>query len=196
MFNRHQVEITVMQFRGHSLPVHQSMSVPWEFFSSSHFISQFPPTRFHHITAIGMCHFLPVHHLEWHFARADGQNITTLVPDYGKRNHKRPHPVDLIKGVVQSSEKVPEFDKHLKKAGGHIGRNVVEITIKMKTIVQKPLMIKIITLRQRNLENKHLKKAEGHIGRNVVELTIKMKTIVGKPLMIKKKAKAHLFAYS
>ena len=30
--NRHQVEITVMQFRGHSLPVHLSMSVPWEFF--------------------------------------------------------------------------------------------------------------------------------------------------------------------
>ena len=35
------------------------------------------------------------------------------------------------------------FDKHLKKARGHIGRNVVEITIKMKTIVRKPLMIKI-----------------------------------------------------
>ena len=31
MFNCHQTEITVMQFRGHSLPVHQSMSVPWEF---------------------------------------------------------------------------------------------------------------------------------------------------------------------
>ena len=33
-------------------------------------------------------------------------------------------------------------NKHLKKAGGHIGRNVVKITIKMKTIVRKPLMIK------------------------------------------------------
>ena len=32
MFDRHQAEITVMQFRGHSLPVHQSMSVPWEFY--------------------------------------------------------------------------------------------------------------------------------------------------------------------
>ena len=48
MFNRHQAGITVMQFRGHSLPVRQSMSVPWEFFTSSHFISQFPPTRFPH----------------------------------------------------------------------------------------------------------------------------------------------------
>ena len=67
MFNRHQAEITVMQFTGHSLPVHPSMSVPWEFFSSSHFISQFQPTRFSLITAIRMCHFLPVHHLEWHF---------------------------------------------------------------------------------------------------------------------------------
>ena len=32
MFNCHQVEITVMQFRGHSLPVRQSMRVSWEFF--------------------------------------------------------------------------------------------------------------------------------------------------------------------
>ena len=32
-------------------------------------------------------------------------------------------------------------------------RNVVEITIKMKTIVRKPLMIKINKLRLRNLDN-------------------------------------------
>ena len=38
------------------------MSVPWEFFSSSHFISQLSPTRFPLITAIRMCHLLPVHH--------------------------------------------------------------------------------------------------------------------------------------
>ena len=63
MFNRHQVEITVMKFTGHSLPVHQSLSVPWEFFSSSYFISQFLPTRFPLITAIRMCHLLLVHHL-------------------------------------------------------------------------------------------------------------------------------------
>ena len=31
MFDRHQAEITVMQFTGHSLPVHQSMTVPWDF---------------------------------------------------------------------------------------------------------------------------------------------------------------------
>ena len=37
-----------------------------------------------------------------------------------------------------------------KKAGEHIVRNVVEITIKMKTIVRKLLMIKIIKLRLRN----------------------------------------------
>ena len=47
-------------------------------------------------------------------------------------------PVDSIKDVVRSSVKVPDFDKHLKKARGHIGRNVVEITIKMKTVVRKP----------------------------------------------------------
>ena len=31
MFDRHQVEITVMQFTGHSLPVHQFVTVPWDF---------------------------------------------------------------------------------------------------------------------------------------------------------------------
>ena len=51
--------------------------------------------------------------------------------------------MDSVKDVVRISVKVPEFDKHLKKAGGYIGRNVVEITIKMKTIVRKPLMINI-----------------------------------------------------
>ena len=63
MLDRHQVEITVMQFTGHSLPVHQSMSYHGNFFTSSHFVSQFPPTEFPLITAIRMSHFLPVHHL-------------------------------------------------------------------------------------------------------------------------------------
>ena len=30
MFNRHQAEITVMQFTGHSLPVHHSVVAPWD----------------------------------------------------------------------------------------------------------------------------------------------------------------------
>ena len=32
----------------------------------------------------------------------------------------------------------------VKKTGGYISRNIMEITIKMKTIVRKPLMIKNI----------------------------------------------------
>ena len=35
----------------------------------------------------------------------------------------------------------------------HIGQNVVKITIKMKTIARKPLMVKITKLRLRNLDN-------------------------------------------
>ena len=31
MFDRHRTEITVMQFTGHSLPVHQFVTVPWDF---------------------------------------------------------------------------------------------------------------------------------------------------------------------
>ena len=60
----------------------------------------------------------------------------------GIRTDAPPLPVVSIKDVVRS------FDKHLKKAGGHIGWNVVEITItiKMKTIVRKTLMIKTFFL--------------------------------------------------
>ena len=52
--------------------------------------------------------------------------------------------VDSIKDVVWSSVYVTEFHEHMKKAGGNIGWNIVEITITRKTIVQKPFMIKII----------------------------------------------------
>ena len=39
----------------------------------SHFISQFPPTWFPLLTAIGMCHFLPVHHLGIAFGGGSGR---------------------------------------------------------------------------------------------------------------------------
>ena len=61
MFDRHQAEITIMQFRGHSHPVHQSMSVSWAF-TLSHFISQIRPRDLFRLLAIEMCHFLPAHH--------------------------------------------------------------------------------------------------------------------------------------
>ena len=50
---------------------------------------------------------------------------------------------ELCPLLNRSSVKVPELDIHLKKAGGHIGWNIVEITIQTKTIVRKPLIIKI-----------------------------------------------------
>ena len=82
MFDRHQAEITVMQFTGHSLPVHQSISVAWDFFFTlSHFISQIPPTRFLSITG----HWdvsLPSGASLWNgiFARVEGQN--TIMRSY------------------------------------------------------------------------------------------------------------------
>ena len=63
MINRHPAEITVMQFTGYSLRCISLWVYHGNFFSSSHFISQFPPTRFPLITAIRMCPLLPVHHL-------------------------------------------------------------------------------------------------------------------------------------
>ena len=60
MFDRHQAEITLMQFRGHSLPVHQSMSVSWDFLPCP--ISSANFHDFIRLLAIGICHFLPVHY--------------------------------------------------------------------------------------------------------------------------------------
>ena len=39
MFNRHQAEITVMQFRGHSLPVHHSVVAQWDL----HLVTYYQP---------------------------------------------------------------------------------------------------------------------------------------------------------
>ena len=81
MFNRYQAEITVMQFWG---TFFRCVSL-WEyhgiFFNLSHFVSQFPPMRFPLLTAIGICHFLPVHHLEWHFGpgRKSKYNTNTFI---------------------------------------------------------------------------------------------------------------------
>ena len=46
MFNRHQAEITVMQFRGHSLPVRQSMRVSWDFLACPILLANFSPNDF------------------------------------------------------------------------------------------------------------------------------------------------------
>ena len=58
-----------------------------------------------------------------------------------------------IKGSVQDSVLTPEFNmKHLKKAEGHIGCNVVHITIKMRSIVQMFKERIIIKIHLRNLD--------------------------------------------
>ena len=95
----------------------------------------------------GGCRFKP------HYRRVTIQEYLTLFTRLWLTEPEQANPVDSIKDVIWISVKVPEFDKHLKKAGGHIGRNVVEIAIKMKTIVRKPLMININKLRLRNLDN-------------------------------------------
>ena len=79
MFNRHQAEITVMQFRGHSLPVHQSMSVPWYFLPCP--ISSAKPA---YAISSHNCHWnvsLPSGASLWNgkFGRVEGQNTTKAV---------------------------------------------------------------------------------------------------------------------
>ena len=46
MLNRHQAEIAAMQFRGHSLPVRQSMRVLWDFLACPILLANFRPRDF------------------------------------------------------------------------------------------------------------------------------------------------------
>ena len=59
MFDRHQAEITVMQF---TLSSSASVYDCTMGFYLVPYCQPTPPTRFLPITAIGMCHLLPVHH--------------------------------------------------------------------------------------------------------------------------------------
>ena len=71
--DRRRAEITVMQFTGHSLPVHHWSGT----FTLSHIISRAHLRDFFRLLAIGMCHFLPVYHLGIAFLGwVEGQNIT------------------------------------------------------------------------------------------------------------------------
>ena len=61
------------------------------FFTSSHFVSKFPPTRFPLITAIRMCHFLPVHHLGMAFlagSKAKIQHCAGVVIEWSTHNSR------------------------------------------------------------------------------------------------------------
>ena len=88
-------------------------------------------------------------------------------------------PVDSIRDVVPRSMKVPEFDKHLKKAGGHISamsnttRFILcqEVSESCSFKPQIYYYLWFLTLRVPEFD-KHLKKAGGHIDRNVVEITL------------------------
>ena len=60
-----------------------------------------------------------------------------MAPDYDKKVSDYNKKVPEFEKKVPESEKVPGSDnKYLKKAGGHIGRNAVQITMKMRTIVR------------------------------------------------------------
>ena len=70
-----------------------------------------------------------------------------MAPDYDKKVPESE--------MVPESEKVPESDKkYLKKAGGHIGRNVEQITMKMRTIVRITQIILIIKPHLKSSEKK------------------------------------------
>ena len=82
MFDRHQVEITVMQFTGHSLPVHQSMSVPWDFLPCPISSAKSCLCDFFSITG----HWdvsLPSSVSLWNgiFAQVEGQNTTQYIQE-------------------------------------------------------------------------------------------------------------------
>ena len=79
MFDCHQVEITVMQFSGHSLPVYQSMSVSWDFLpcliSSAKHAYAISSHKCHQnvslLSGASLCN--------GKFGRVEGQNTTVVI---------------------------------------------------------------------------------------------------------------------
>ena len=87
MFDRHQAEIIVMQFRGHSLLVHQSTVAQWDLHLAPILSARAHLRDLFRLMAIGMCHFRYL----WNgiFARAEGQNTTSRHHNlslYNKKN--------------------------------------------------------------------------------------------------------------
>ena len=82
MFDHHQTEITVMQFTGHSLPVHQSMSVPRHFFYLVPFHQPNPTyTISFDYWPLGCVTFFRCITLEWHIClgRRSKYNIIIIL---------------------------------------------------------------------------------------------------------------------
>ena len=76
MFNRHQAEITVMQFRGHSLPVRQSMRVSWDFLACPILLTNYRPRDFLSLLLLECVTSFRCITLNGILGRVEGQNIT------------------------------------------------------------------------------------------------------------------------
>ena len=104
MFDCHRAEITVMQFRSHSLPVHQSMSVSWAFILS-HFVSKIRLRDFFRLLATGMCHFLPVHHFGMACLAGSNVNIQQL-QRFGNKRTNRDHEITAFLRILKRALEV------------------------------------------------------------------------------------------
>ena len=82
MFDRHRAEITVMQFTGHSLPVHQFVTVAWDFNPVPYCQPNSPmPTKYRTSTIFGM-----IHREEWVFNIFIQHQYSVLMDTYKKHN--------------------------------------------------------------------------------------------------------------
>ena len=76
MFNRHQTEITVTQFRGHFLLVRQSMRVSWDFLACPILLANFRPRDFLSWLLLECVTSFRCITLNGILGRVEGQNIT------------------------------------------------------------------------------------------------------------------------
>ena len=67
-----------------------------------------------------------------------------MAPDYDKKVPDYKNVPEFEKKVSESEKVLASDKKYMKKAVGHIGRNVVQITMKMSTIVRITQIILII----------------------------------------------------
>ena len=84
MFDCHQAEITVMQFRGHSLPVRQSMRVSWDFLACPILLANFRPRDFLSQLPSKCVTSFRCNTLNGILGRVEGQNTTIGCPHVGQ----------------------------------------------------------------------------------------------------------------
>ena len=131
MFHRHPAEITVMQFRGHSLPVRLSMRVSWDFLACPILLANFRPRNFFSQLPLECVTSFRCITLNGILGRVEGQNITNApsllcrwMNTRTRGLHKNSKQIRITAASNSMGKINSEKEKKKKKKQGNINNRV------------------------------------------------------------------------